>query len=217
MTTHRERTWYGADPGLEEAAHLHYSDHNPPSPSRPMGSTCATTRANKEDMAGEPRSPMDKPAFSYRQVLHWSIWSFRIQTSTSIWWRTILWRFLHFHELLLPRGWRFLHTYRQHPPRHPEHASRIWTTPGRATKMEPGPRHYSTRAETRYNNIERQHQNHDAVLEHRVRPTSTSSLGEFLPNLSSKFLFALLIYSFLLFYLKEKNLENPINISCCIL
>ena len=29
MTTHRERTWYGADPGLEEAAHLHYSDYNP--------------------------------------------------------------------------------------------------------------------------------------------------------------------------------------------
>jgi len=29
MTTHRERTWYGADPGLEEAVHLHYCDYNP--------------------------------------------------------------------------------------------------------------------------------------------------------------------------------------------
>jgi len=80
-------------------------------------------------------------------------------------------------------------------------------TPVRATKMEPGPCHCSTRAETRYNNNERQHHNLDAVLEHRVRPTSTSSLGEFLPNLSSKFLFALLIYSFLFYYfiLKEKT------------
>jgi len=29
MTTHRERTWYGADPGPEKAAHLHYCDYNP--------------------------------------------------------------------------------------------------------------------------------------------------------------------------------------------
>jgi len=29
MTTHQERTWYGADPGPEEAAHLHYCDYNP--------------------------------------------------------------------------------------------------------------------------------------------------------------------------------------------
>ena len=29
MTTHQECTWYGADPGLEEAAHLHYCDYNP--------------------------------------------------------------------------------------------------------------------------------------------------------------------------------------------
>jgi len=29
MTTHRERTWYGADPGPKEAAHLHYCDYNP--------------------------------------------------------------------------------------------------------------------------------------------------------------------------------------------
>jgi len=29
MTTHQERTWYGADPGPEEAAHLHYHDYNP--------------------------------------------------------------------------------------------------------------------------------------------------------------------------------------------
>jgi len=29
MTTHQERTWHGADPGPEEAAHLHYCDYNP--------------------------------------------------------------------------------------------------------------------------------------------------------------------------------------------
>ena len=29
MTTHRERTWYGADPGSEEAAHPHYCDYSP--------------------------------------------------------------------------------------------------------------------------------------------------------------------------------------------
>ena len=29
MTTHRERTWYGAKPGPEEAAHLHNCDYNP--------------------------------------------------------------------------------------------------------------------------------------------------------------------------------------------
>jgi len=29
MTTHQERTWYGADPGPEGAAHLHYRDYNP--------------------------------------------------------------------------------------------------------------------------------------------------------------------------------------------
>jgi len=29
MTTHQERTWYGADPEPEEAAHLHYCDYNP--------------------------------------------------------------------------------------------------------------------------------------------------------------------------------------------
>jgi len=29
MTTRQERTWYGADPGLEETAHLHYCDYNP--------------------------------------------------------------------------------------------------------------------------------------------------------------------------------------------
>jgi len=83
------------------------------------------------------------------------------------------------------------------PPRHPEYASRTWTTPGTATKMEPGPRHYSTRTETRHHDDERQHHHHDAILEHWVRLTTTSSLGEFLPILSSKFLFALLIYSFL--------------------
>ena len=159
MTTHRERTWYD-DPRLEEAA----------SPSRPMVSTCATTRANTGDMAGEPRSPVDKSAFPYGQVLHRSIWSFRIQTSAPIWCRTILRRLLRFHEQLLPRGQRFFQPHRQHSPRYPEHASRTWTTPGRATKMEPGPRHCSTRAETRHNNNERQHHNHDEVLEHRVRP-----------------------------------------------
>jgi len=29
MTTHQERTWYGANPRPEEAAHLHYCDYNP--------------------------------------------------------------------------------------------------------------------------------------------------------------------------------------------
>ena len=29
MTTHQERTWYGADLGPKEAAHLHYCDYNP--------------------------------------------------------------------------------------------------------------------------------------------------------------------------------------------
>jgi len=29
MTTHQERTRYGADPEPEEAAHLHYRDYNP--------------------------------------------------------------------------------------------------------------------------------------------------------------------------------------------
>jgi len=29
MATHQECTWYGPDPGLEEAAHLHYRDYNP--------------------------------------------------------------------------------------------------------------------------------------------------------------------------------------------
>jgi hypothetical protein len=29
MATHQEHTWYGADPGPEEAAHLHYRDYNP--------------------------------------------------------------------------------------------------------------------------------------------------------------------------------------------
>ena len=29
MATHQERTWFGADPGPEEAAHLHYHDYNP--------------------------------------------------------------------------------------------------------------------------------------------------------------------------------------------
>ena len=29
ITTHRDRTWYGVDPGPEEAAHLHYCDYNP--------------------------------------------------------------------------------------------------------------------------------------------------------------------------------------------
>jgi len=29
MTTHQEHTWYGAHPGPEEAAHLHYCDYNP--------------------------------------------------------------------------------------------------------------------------------------------------------------------------------------------
>jgi len=29
MATHQERTWYGADPGPEEAAHLHYCDYHP--------------------------------------------------------------------------------------------------------------------------------------------------------------------------------------------
>jgi len=76
--------------------------------------------------------------------------------------------------------------------------------------MELGPCHCSTRAETRYNNNKRQHHNHDAVLEHWVRPTVTSSLGEFLPNLPSKFLLAFLIYFSIL--LKEKNLKNQINI-----
>jgi len=28
MTTHQEHTWYGADPGPEEAPHLHYRDYN---------------------------------------------------------------------------------------------------------------------------------------------------------------------------------------------
>ena len=79
----------------------------PPSPSRPMGSTCTTTRANTGDMAGGPRSPVDKPAFSYGQVLHWSLWSFRIQTFAPIWCRTILRRLLRFHEWLLPRGGAF--------------------------------------------------------------------------------------------------------------
>ena len=85
---------------------------------------------------------------------------------------------------LLPRGQCFLHPYRQHSPRHPEHASRTWKTPRTTIKMEPGPRHCSTRTEARYHNNERQHHHHDAVLEHLVRPTTTSSLGEFLPNLS---------------------------------
>jgi len=31
MATHQERTWHGADPGPEEAAHLHYYDYNPES------------------------------------------------------------------------------------------------------------------------------------------------------------------------------------------
>ena len=70
MTTHQERTWYGADPGLEEAVHLHYCDYNPPSPLGPMGSTCSTTRANIGDMAGEPRSPVGEPAFPFGKVLH---------------------------------------------------------------------------------------------------------------------------------------------------
>jgi len=29
MATHQEHTWQGADPGPEEAAHLHYNDYNP--------------------------------------------------------------------------------------------------------------------------------------------------------------------------------------------
>jgi len=29
MATHQERTWYGADPGPEEAAHLHYRNYKP--------------------------------------------------------------------------------------------------------------------------------------------------------------------------------------------
>jgi len=165
-------------------------------------------------MAGGSRSPVDKPAFSYGQVLHWSIWSFRIQTSAPIRCRTILRRLLCFHERLLPRGRRFLHPYRQHSPRHPEYTSRTWKTPGTATKIESGPRHCTTRTETRHHDNERQHHRHDAIPEHRVRPTSTLSLGEFLPNLSSKFLFVLRIYSFLFkyFILKRKNLENSINI-----
>jgi len=162
-----------------------------------MGSTCSITRANIGDMAGEPRSPVDKPAFPYGQELHWSIWSFMVQTPAPIRCRKVLRRLLCFHERLLPRGRRFLHPYWQHPPRHPEYASGTWMIPGTATKMEPGPRHYSTRTQTRHHDNERQYHHHDAILEHWVRPTTTSSLGEFLPVLSSKFLFALLIYSFL--------------------
>ena len=110
---------------------------------------------------------------------------------------TVLRCLLCFHERLLPRGRRFLHLYRQHPPRHPEYASGTWTTPGTATKMELGPRHWRTRTETRHHDNEWKHHHHDAILEHWVRPTTTSSLGEFLPVLLGKFLFAFLIYSFL--------------------
>ena len=78
-----------------------------------------------------------------------------------------------------------------------EYASRTWTTPRTTTKVEPEPRHCSTRTKSRHHDNERQHHHHDAILEHWVRPTTTSSLREFLPVLSSKFLFALLIYSFL--------------------
>jgi len=63
MTTHQERTWYGADPGPEEATYLHYRDYNPPSPSGPVGSTCSAAGADTGDMSRVPRSPVDKPTF----------------------------------------------------------------------------------------------------------------------------------------------------------
>ena len=70
MATHQERTWYGADPGPEEVAHLHYCDYKPPSSSGPMGSTCSARGASTGDVAGGPRSPVGEPAFPFGKVLH---------------------------------------------------------------------------------------------------------------------------------------------------